>query len=94
MSWGIFSGAAGCGSVNGCCGNCGWVVDVDGVVVSVRDLVWVVVAAATNFWEYGLSWQCPWGKEIEMVICVYPGILFTEIKAIYFVAKIYLLSCQ
>ena len=51
MSWGVFSGAAGCGSVNGCCGNCGWVVDVDGVVVSVGGLVWVVVAAATNFWE-------------------------------------------
>ena len=30
LSLGIFLGVARCGSVNGCCGNCGWVIDVDG----------------------------------------------------------------
>ena len=42
-----------CGSVKGCCGNCGWVVDVDGVVMSAAGLIWVVVAAATDGGEVG-----------------------------------------
>ena len=50
-SLGIFSAVARCGSLNGCCGNCGWVVDVDGVVVSAGGLIWVVVVAATNAGE-------------------------------------------
>ena len=57
-----------CGSVNGCWGNCGCIVDVVGVVVSAGSLIWVVVVAVAAT-DAGEVW-------VEMVICVYPGILF------------------
>ena len=37
-----------CGSVNGPCSNCGWVGDVDRVVVSAGGLILVMMAAASN----------------------------------------------
>ena len=40
-----------CGSVNGPCGNCGWVGDVDRVVVSAGGLILVVMAAGSNAGE-------------------------------------------